>query len=370
MYKIIHSGIINENQITKIENTKLLASLRNIVNTNADLRNNFEIYKKTLFFFYEEAIIDFFVSVLGYIVVYNNTVYFQNGVSTDLIDKISYVKNGFKLKKLNKLTLLNEKYVNTRKLANKECEKESFLHSTSEENELAFWYPRTANIGFKTPNTIITDFSSEEVEYMKKGELYKLDRASILERIKSCNTSLNLDDELFVRLGISSNKFDFSTCHINGVNELYPKLLQMLRDLYFKLEWQQNISLVLREFVQTNYKRPTIYNGMPLNTEFRVFYDFDNHTLLGIFNYWNTDTMLDNLHNEQDLLTFANSAYEIENHFKELKPLLESQVKQNLTKASLKGKWSIDFLFDGENFVLIDMAHAECSYYYDKVLTI
>ena len=39
-----------------------------------------------------------------------------------------------------------------------------------------------------------------------------------------------------------------------------------------------------------------------------------------------------------------------------------------MTKCELKGKWSIDFLYDGENFVLIDMGHAECSVYYDKVL--
>jgi len=174
---------------------------------------------------------------------------------------------------------------------------------------------------------------------------------------------------MFIRLGNSSNKFNFDSCHINNIDELYKKLMIMFDDMFFKLEWQQNIELVLREFIKTNYHRSTIYNGMPLNTEFRVFYNFDENKILGIFNYWEKDTMLDNLHNNQDLITFANITDKIERDFNNLSPFLEEETKYKLPKANLKGKWSVDFLYDGKDFILIDMAHAECSYYYEKVLS-
>ena len=81
------------------------------------------------------------------------------------------------------------------------------------------------------------------------------------------------------------------------------------------------------------------------------------------------DTMLDNLHNNQDLITFANTTHEIECDFNNLSPFLKKEAEYKLPNADLKGKWSVDFLYDGKEFILIDMAHAECSYYYDKVLS-
>lgn len=52
----------------------------------------------------------------------------------------------------------------------------------------------------------------------------------------------------------------------------------------------------------------------------------------------------------------------------EIIPYLEDEAKKKLPSANLQGKWSIDFMYDGSNFVLIDMGRAECSYYYDKVV--
>lgn len=73
-------------------------------------------------------------------------------------------------------------------------------------------------------------------------------------------------------------------------------------DTFFYLEWQTKMSLVLRKFINANYKRNSIYNEIPLNTEFRIFYDFENNKVLGIYNYWDTETMPDNLYNQDDLI--------------------------------------------------------------------
>lgn len=367
MYKIINSGIINNTELIRIENHNVINYLNKLIGANQELRQGFELYKKTLIFFSNEAIIEYFVKVLGYIVIYNNTVYFQEGISSNFFNKISYVKNGFTLKKLSKMILNNGKFVNYIDPIQKEIDRIGFEHSNSPENQLSFWYPKTANIGFKTPKTIIIHFTPKEIECIKTGKLNQLNQQDVIQRIQNQNRTLNLDGEMFVRLGISSNKFNFSSCHINGIKELFYKLLTILDDMYFKLEWLPNIELVLREYIHTNYTRTTIYNGMPLNTEFRAFYDFDNSVLLGIFNYWDTDTMLDNLHSQQDLITFANEAHKIGIQFYELLPVLEKEINQKLPNAPLTGKWSVDFMYDGNDFVLIDMAHAECSYYYNKI---
>lgn len=369
---MIESGIIYKNQIIKLENNNLISYLYSILNKSSENKNTFEIYKQSQLFWIDSNIIDYFVKVLGYVIIYDKTVYFQSESKNELIDKIEYIKNDFQLKKLPKMIYKNGKFIKYLNPIQQEIERDGFEHSISPENELSFWYPRTADIGFKTPNTIITSFTDSETNLIKTGKWNNLSEKNLLERIKiiaTPNGTIDLNKEMFIRLGNSSNKFNFASCHISQISELYPKLMIMFEDMYFKLEWQQSIELVLREYIKANYQRNRIYNGMPLNTEFRVFYDFDEKKILGIFNYWDKDTMLDNLHNKQDLITFANTADEIETDFNNLSPFLKEEAECKLPKAKLKGKWSVDFMYDGKKFVLIDMAHAECSYYYDKVIS-
>lgn len=369
---MIKSGIINEKEVIELENNDLIPYLYNLIDKSTDSKNAFEIYKQNQFFWSDLSVIDYFVKVLGFVIIYDKVVYFQSEVKSELIDKIDYIKNGFQLKKLPKMIYKNGKFIKYLSSIQQEIEIAEFEHSINPENDLSFWYPRTANIGFKTPNTIITNFTDVETNLIKTGKWNNLCEKDLLKRIRIIakqSGKLDLSNEMFIRLGNSSNKFNFDSCHINEINELYQKLMIMFDDMYFKLEWQQSIELVLREYIKTNYQRNRIYNGMPLNTEFRVFYDFDKNRILGIFNYWEKDTMLDNLHNNQDLITFANTTHEIECDFNNLSPFLKKEAEYKLPNADLKGKWSVDFLYDGKEFILIDMAHAECSYYYDKVLS-
>ncbi len=48
------------------------------------------------------------------------------------------------------------------------------------------------------------------------------------------------------------------------------------------------IDIVAREFIP-NDDLPTIYNGMPLRTEFRAFVNFTTGELYGTVPYWNSD---------------------------------------------------------------------------------
>lgn len=368
---MIESGIIKENEIIEIKNSELISHLYNLLDQSLENQKNFKLYKQSQLFWLNSNIIDYYVKLLGFVIIYNKTIYYQSE-KTNLFDKVAYVQNGFTLKKLPKTIIKDEKFIKYLNPAQQEIESIGFEHSISYENNLSFWYPKTTNIGFKTPNTIIVTLTDDEIRLIKSTKWHDLKEKEILKRIQEKakqNKSIDLNKEMFIRLGISSNKFNFDSCHLYNINELYQKLMIIFEDMYSKLEWQPNIDLVLREYIKTDYNRNKIYNGMPLNTEFRVFYDFDEKKILGIFNYWEKNTMLDNLYDKNDLITFANTTNEIEQDFIKLYPFLKEEVDFKLPNVDLKGKWSVDFLYDGKEFILIDMAHAECSYYYDKVLS-
>lgn len=109
---------------------------------------------------------------------------------------------------------------------------------------------------------------------------------------------------------------------------------------------------------------------MPLNTEFRVFYDFDNDKVLGVFNYWDKETMLDGLKYvcfKHDLEVFLATSDSIEENFNKYKDTVEALVASSMINVNLTGEWSIDIMMVNDEFYLIDMATARSSYYYDKI---
>jgi|GEM_PF-2255780 len=365
------SKIISDNISLEIDDDKLIPYLYEIINKDFENSKMFETYKNSQLFWIDSSIIEYFVKVFDYVIIHDQNVYFNSELKSNIIDKVYYILNDFQMNKLSKIVFNNGRFSNYKDDITKEIDIIGFNHSTDFENDLSFWYPKTSNIGFKTPETIIINLTKEEVNLIKMGKWNCLSEKDLLKRIKliaSENIKFDLNNKIFIRLGKSSNKFNFDSCLLNNISELFLKLQTIFEDMYFKLEWEEKINLVLREYINTNYKRNKIYNGMPLNSEFRIFYDFDTKQILEVFNYWEKNTMLDNLHNRSDLFTFANTIKEIEEDYEVLVSSLIKEANYKLPNTSLKGKWSVDFMYDGENFILIDMAHAECSYYYDKVL--
>ena len=55
-----------------------------------------------------------------------------------------------------------------------------------------------------------------------------------------------------------------------------------------------NNEWVVREFIDDKENNPTIYNGLPLHTEYRVFVDFDKEEIIGISPYWHPEVMKEN----------------------------------------------------------------------------
>lgn len=57
----------------------------------------------------------------------------------------------------------------------------------------------------------------------------------------------------------------------------------------------------------------------------------------------------------------------LEAEYSALLPRLRAECDEKLKDVILRGKWSVDFLWTGSEFVLIDMATMAQSYFSDKV---
>ena len=245
--------------------------------------------------------------------------------------------------------------------------KDRFENSLKNVNELSFWYPKIEVIGFKTPMTLIKKLTFEEFKWLGSDSYSP-------EKIEEFNQNLNifLDEnhwdktkDLFVKSGLCSNKFVFKFPYVKA-EEIKEKLGEHALNVYYGGMCGELYSteIVFREFLHTNVKEK-IYIGMPLNEEYRVFYDFDKKQIIGIFNYWDPESMKKGLYGE-DLITFSRYENVINERFERNKERVLMECKNNLPKADLTGRWSIDFMMVEDELYLIDCATAEKSYYYDK----
>lgn len=85
-----------------------------------------------------------------------------------------------------------------------------------------------------------------------------------------------------------------------------------------------------------------------------------------MFNYWDREVR-NHLRNIYDIIRFDKSIDAIEKDFEFLKDILAEQVQENIKDVELEGIWSIDFMFDGEKFWLIDAAIGRQSAYFEKI---
>ncbi|CDQ41878.1 hypothetical protein [Virgibacillus salexigens] len=175
-----------------------------------------------------------------------------------------------------------------------------------------------------------------------------------------------IDQKLFIKTGNFSNKFQFKNTVVSDREKLGKQFLNIYYDaMCFGVPDSNEI--VIREYIEDKEDRPTIYSGMPLHTEFRVFYDFDIDEPIGISNYWHPDEMLEWL-SEPDLTSYKSIKDTIVSDFNKYKKNVVLQVSilmQGVT--SLKGKWSIDVMKNGEDFWIIDMARMERSALVNKM---
>lgn len=240
---------------------------------------------------------------------------------------------------------------------------------------ISYWYLPMKEL--LKPSTLIVDIPTcilpigiEEHDVAIEGvseEQFKKQEQALLARIPE---EWLEKSPLFVRTGRFSNKFDFSIPKVlNARTDLYKSVTDLVHDAHmFGADVATEIAL--REFIPNHGERLTIYNGMPLNTEFRYFYDFDTQKMLGVANYWHEELMLPVLQDASEYSSKAKKDLEVYRY--EL-PLLQKEFYKHKARVGkelemllaqnkhFSGKWSIDIMLSGDTFYFIDMALMERS---------
>lgn len=179
---------------------------------------------------------------------------------------------------------------------------------------------------------------------------------------------------IFMKNGCFSNKFEFDkSCHIFPNDDAVDIIRKMNNIMYTSLCYDTDGcgELVLRDWVNPSEDAKSIYQGMPFRPEMRVFYDFDKKKILYTVNYWDWDYCHDHICECCGERTPDADVYEGE-YAKEQRmvevwgeqhlPLIE----EALATVDMKGCWSVDFILDKDRVILIDMALARQSAYWDE----
>lgn len=237
-------------------------------------------------------------------------------------------------------------------------------------NNISYWFPKIENCGIKVPKTVIVPIPVDltraihEDRYSKSSvnsqDMFHWVSGKVMPKIQ------HLGFLLFVKNGTFSNKFLAYTCMC--VNDPYNLTYNIPFIMYHSsiLGAGGNTEIAIRERIGHIPEAPTIYCGLPLTTEFRVFYDFDERKVLKTVNYWDYDYCFPHMFNEGDKLIFSHYAPLLQKEFDERKAEVENLVSEHMQNVDLTGKWSVDIMYRGD-YWLIDMALAENSAYYKGV---
>lgn len=183
------------------------------------------------------------------------------------------------------------------------------------------------------------------------------------------------EKDFFIKNGCFSNKFEFDkSCHILKYDESEDILAKIMNLMYMSLcnDTEGYLELVLREWITPPENTKTIYGGMPFRPEMRVFYDFDQRKVLYTVNYWDWeychDAICQSWDDEKTVdAEVYESEYSQENKMVEVLGAKYMPVIENaLADVDLIGIWSVDFILEEDRVILIDMALARMSAYWDE----
>jgi len=229
-------------------------------------------------------------------------------------------------------------------------------------NNLSVWFPKVMDCGIKVPETMIFDVPVEVYGAINGYGGATVD--SIRKFLEAAVITKMTRPEYFLKNGCYSNKFNFANC-ITNRHKLLGDVLA-ISEASLCNETGGTTELVLREVIpHDTLMWPSIYNGMPLRPEIRVFYDFDRREVMYSVNYWDYDTVRPHLRKRTDCIVFDAMRSELRWHYENDKERVETLVAEHMKNVDMSGQWSIDILLDdyGKPW-LIDMAQAARSAYW------
>lgn len=237
-------------------------------------------------------------------------------------------------------------------------------------NNISYWYPKIKDCGMLVPETLIVTVPEDIViAFFMEGDV-QANQDKVYEWVKTAIMPAlppSLRGLIFMKNGAFSNKFDFNTCAIRA------NALEIARNLieinYTSLMFDTggNTEVAIRERILSDSNIPCIYHGMPLNNEYRVFYDFDSKKALYSVNYWDWDYCHDAIARDVTDKAIYEAYYPtLMKHYADHCGFVEKYVEDHMYHVEgLTGIWSVDVMEVDHSFWLIDMAVGYRSAYWD-----
>lgn len=256
-------------------------------------------------------------------------------------------------------------------------------------NSMGYWLPKMVNAikedgFFKIPDTTIIKIPLPLLQ-LTFLEYSDINRTTLDIVDDYCKKVFSLDEtkEYFIKTGVFSSKYDFRNARVSGAKEVRELGEYLLYIHGFSRvvggptsygaattnEW------VVRDFIPDTENNPTIYHGLPLHTEYRVFVDFNAtppfDQVLGISPYWEPKTMKNHFkplaedHRKMDpdayhdYCTYSVAEEKLMKRYEENKEKVLDHVL-NIVRCNeqMYGQWSMDIMQNGNDFWFIDMATA------------
>ena len=267
---------------------------------------------------------------------------------------------------------------------------ESFMnYLRSNPNNFSYWFPHVKELGGKginIPESVIIPIPEEIYKAFfreRKGDGEKIDNWVIDHVVPAIEANpLLKNKKIFIKNGCFSDKFDFAkSCLIENYQdeETLIKHISNIQSDAIIHETDGYLELVIRQYIEPSRPNtPTIYNGMPLRPEIRIFYDFDRHKYLYSVNYWDWDYCHDHIcfgwdgERTPDADTYETAwpflKFKTEKLLDKYFPLISEALSNVATLTMPDGQpniWSVDFILEDSCVWLIDMAQGWRSVYWD-----
>ena len=241
-------------------------------------------------------------------------------------------------------------------------------------NNFSYWFPTIRHLradGIGIPTSIVIDVPEPVYRcfFLERENDRKEINEWVAKALMPVITEVFSGQDVFMKNGCFSNKFSFDkSCHIhNGedASSVADKLLSIMYDALC-METYGYLEVVLREWIKPVDDFGSIYGGMPLRPEIRLFYDFTEKKVLYFVNYWDWDYCHDRICEKPGDKAVYEANYQKLNDwllalYEKHRPLIEKA----LATVELKGMWSVDFILQEDKPILIDMALANRSAYWN-----
>ena len=257
-------------------------------------------------------------------------------------------------------------------------------------NNFSYWFPHVEKLtkeGISIPKSLILPISerlygSFFAENEAESDEERVDRWVLDGLVPTVTKAFPGVKKFFIKNGCFSNKFRFDkNCLIEDIDDEETLIRHICSIQYDSLCFDTGgvLELIVREYIEPSPDTPTIYQGMPLRPELRVFYNFDTHQLLYAVNYWNWEECHDGIcfcpfgeERTPDADTYETAYPHLDAETWRLFEKHSQTIEKSLstvTTLRMPGEnpniWSVDFMLEENRCWLIDMAQGWRSVYWD-----